>query len=134
VFETLGIGTTLLTGHIMICSMVLAGSFSIRKLFLQGHHIVEIKPRNIFNIEQIHVCVLREDIEVEISLSELQAGDIFVLHRGDIILAEGQVIKGEALVHQYSLQKKMKIIHKEIGDRVFSFTKIQEGSLYILKK
>lgn len=133
-FETLGVGISLLTGHIMICSMVLASSFSIRKLLLQGYHVVEMKPRNIFNMEQTHVCVLREDIEVEIYLSELQIGDVFVLHKGDIILAEGQVIKGEALVNQYSLQKEMKIIHKEIGDKVFSFTQIQEGNLYILKQ
>jgi cation transport ATPase len=132
-FETIGVGGTLLTGHIAMGTIVLASSFSIRKLFLQGHQVIEIRPRHIFNMEQASVCVMREGVEVEIYLSELQKGDIFILHTGDIVLAEGKVLEGEALVDQYSLQRKMKTIHKEVGDWVFSFTQIKEGSLHIIK-
>lgn len=134
VFEMIGVGGTLLTGHAVLGSIVLVSSFSMRKLFLQGNNLTQLASNHIIRMKYASMWVLRDGIEVEISLADLQSNDIFILHEGDIALAEGVVVKGTGVINQYSLQKTMKFIHKEKDDKVFPFTKLQEGCLHIQKK
>jgi len=134
VFEAIGVGGTLLTGHAALGSAVLVGSFSMRNLFLQGNNLSKIASNHVIRMKYASMWVLRDNIEIEILLSELQSDDIFVLHTGDIALIEGRVIKGTGIIHQYSLQKTMKSIHKEKGDSIFPFTQLQEGYLHVQRK
>jgi cation transport ATPase len=134
VFETIGIGGTLLTGHAALGSAVLVGSFSMRNLFLQGNNLSKIASNHVIRMKYASMWVLRDNIEIEILLSELQSDDIFVLHAGDIALIEGRIIKGTGIIYQYSLQKTMKYIHKEQGDIIFPFTQLQEGYLHVQRK
>ena len=134
VFESIGIGGTLLTGQAVLGSVVLVGSFSMRNLFLQGNNLTQIASNHIIRMKYASMWVLRDNIEVEIRLSELQSDDIFVLHAGDIALLEGTIIKGSGIMHQYSLRKTMKSLYKEKGDTVFPFTRLQEGYLHVQRK
>jgi Cu2+-exporting ATPase len=77
------------------------------------------------------VWTLHEGAEIEIPLNELEAQDIVVLHGGDLVLIEGTVVNGQGIVRQYSLQKKLKSVPKQSGDRVFPFTQLESGCLYI---
>ena len=131
VFESIGIGGTLLTGHAALGSAVLVGSFLMRNLFLKGNNLTKVASNHIIRMQYASMWVLRDDIEVEIRLSELQSDDIFILHTGDIALIEGRIIKGTGVIHQYSLQKKMKYIYKEKGDKIFPFTQLQDGYLHV---
>lgn len=130
-FESIGVGGTLLTGHSLLGSLVLSGSFTMRKLLLQGSNMAHIGPEVLMAMRNAHTWVLREGIEVEILVSELQKGDVFVLHEGDIVATEGVIIEGSGVVRQYSLRREMKSIHKDVGDGVFPFTRVEEGCLYV---
>jgi cation transport ATPase len=131
VFETIGVGGTLLTGHTGLGSLVLASSFTMRKLLLQGSHIASAGPDYLLNMKHARTWVLREGVEVEMLVSELQKGDIFVLHSGDLAPLEGKIIDGKGFVQQYSLKREMKSIYKETGDTVFPFTRVEKGCLYV---
>jgi cation transport ATPase len=131
VFEAIGVGGTLLTGHTGLGSLVLASSFTMRKLLLQGSHIASAGSDYLLNMKHAHTWVLREGVEVEMLVSELQKGDVFVLHSGDLALVEGKIIDGKGVIRQYSLKREMKSIYKGVGDTVFPFTRVEKGCLYV---
>ena len=72
-----------------------------------------------------------EDTEKTIPLCMLQKGDTVIVRTGAMIPADGDVIKGEALVNQASITGEPLAVEKRSGSTVFAGTVIQEGELYI---
>ena len=130
IFEMVGVSATLLTQQFFYLSLLLTVGLFRREFLL--------KTGNVVNHYSIHngrvstrIWVVRDDIELEISVKELQAGDVVVGRAGETILVEGKVVKGKASVQQFSLQRKMKNIDKVVGDKVYPFTVIENGTLHI---
>ena len=132
VFELASVLGTLLTGRYLLLSSLLAFSFSTRKWGLQAGNISTIGLGKAFNPNFSKIWVLRNDnAEVEINESELQADDVAVLHAGDIIRMNGEVVKGKGIVKQFSLAGFIQAIPKEAGDPVFAYTEVAAGDLFI---
>ena len=132
IFELASIAGTLLTGRYLLLSSLLAFSFSTRKWGLQAGNISTIGLGKAFNPNFSKIWVLRDDnAEVEINESELQADDIAVLHTGDIVRMNGEVVKGEGIVKQFSLAGYLQAIPKVKGDSVFSYTEVAAGDLFV---
>lgn len=132
IFEVIAIGGTLLTGRPATASVLMLLSFGTRKLLLQAGNITNnigfTKP---INPRTAQVWVLRDGVEIESSVRDLQAGDVVILHGGDTVIVEGRVLEGEAVMRQFSLRKQMKLVPKRAGDKVFPFTHLEEGCLHI---
>ena len=132
VFELLGVGTTLLTGKPVATSAVMLFAFGRRNLLLQAGNISNnMEPAQALNYRNNTYWVLRDEAEVEVLGSELQDTDIVVFNSGDVISLEGVVVRGQGQVRQFDLKKKMKIVSKSLGDRVYPFTQLQDGLLHI---
>lgn len=43
----------------------------------------------------------------------------------------GEVVKGEAMVEQFSLTGILQVVPKQKGDQVFSYTGIAAGELFV---
>lgn len=78
------------------------------------------------------VWTLRDNREVLVSASEIQAGDQVVVHMGNIIPFDGNVLDGEAMVNQSSLTGESTPIRRTVGASVFAGTVVEEGELTIL--
>lgn len=131
-FEGIGIVGSLLTGRALLTSTIFLLSFGLRKLLLQAGNISNnIGLTNAINPRTANVWVLRDDAEIEITLTELQPNDIVILHAGDTIVVPGKVTQGTASISQFSLQKQMKRVPKQAGDQVFPFTKVHSGYLHV---
>jgi len=132
VFELASVLGTLLTGRYLLLSSLLAFSFSTRKWGLQAGNISTIGLGKAFNPNFSKIWVLRDgDAEIEIDESELQADDVAVLHAGDIIRMNGEVVKGKGIVKQFSLAGFIQAIPKEEGDPVFAYTEVAAGDLFV---
>lgn len=131
VFELASIAGTIITGRYLLLASLLALSFSTRKWALQAGNISSIGMGRAFDPNFRKAWVLRDDVEVEINLSELQSTDISVLHAGDIIRMNGVVIKGEGVAKQFSLAGDLQVIPKQEGDHVFSYTELVAGNLFV---
>lgn len=134
IFESIGIAGSLIIGRPVAASLLMLFSFGSRKLLLQAGNITN----NIGFTKPIHprqtaVWVMRDGAEIEVLVADLLPEDILVLHSGDTIAVEGEVLSGQAYVRQYSLRKKMKLVVKQPGDRVFPFTRIESGELQVKK-
>lgn len=131
IFELASIVGTIITGRYLLLSSLLALSFSTRKWGLQAGNISSIGMGRAFNPDFSKVWVLRGETEVEVTLSELQADDIAVLHTGDIVKTNGEVVGGEGVVKQFSLAGILQAIPKQAGDPVFSYTEVSAGDLHV---
>ncbi len=131
VFELASVAGTIVTGRYLLLSSLLAFSFSIRKWALQAGNITSIGMGKAFDPSFQKIWVLRNESEVEIDKTELQHDDIAVLHTGDIIRMNGEVVKGEGMVEQFALTGFLQVVPKQKGDPVFIYTEVAAGDLFV---
>lgn len=77
------------------------------------------------------VWVKHEGQEILVTASEVRAGDIVVVHMGNIIPFDGTVIEGEAMVNQASLTGESIPVCKNAEGTVYAGTVVEEGELTI---
>ncbi len=132
IFECLGVFGSLLGGRLVMASLVMAFAYTKRNFLLQAGNISNnMNPAQLLQMRNMNVWVLREGVEIEVLISELDEGDTVVFHQGETLTLEGIVVEGSGEVSQFSLKKKMKTIPKKNGDRVFPFTLLESGCLYV---
>lgn len=131
-FEIVGIVGSMLTGRFFIASTVTLLAFSSRNLLLQAGNIANnLSPTDSLRFNDSSVWILRDGAEVEIKIHEMRTGDIVIIHEDETIMLQGTVVGGEGQVRQFSLDKKMKLIDKGIGDYVYPYTRLAQGYLHI---
>ena len=69
--------------------------------------------------------------ERTVPLSAVRKGDIIAVRTGNIIPADGTVIRGEGLVNQASITGEPLAVEKRKGTSVFAGTIVQEGELFV---
>lgn len=133
VFELFGVTGSLVSGRPLMASLMFLFVFGSRHLLIQTKNLAHIDFSHVMDPHFAKVWILHEGAEIEVTLNELQAGDIVVIHGGDLVLIEGIVVNGQGSMRQYSLQKAMKSVPKRAGSRVFPFTQLESGHLHIRK-
>lgn len=132
VFEGIGVVGSLLTGSIVAGSLLLLFVFGSRKLLLNAGNIANnVGFSDPFKPRYARVWVMRNGAEIDLAVSEVIESDIIILRAGEIVVIEGEVLSGEGNISQFSLHKKMKIISKQKGDRVYPFTQLESGTLQV---
>ncbi len=75
-----------------------------------------------------------EDQEILVEASEIQKGDRVVVHMGNVIPFDGEVVDGEAMVNQASLTGESVPVARSFGNTVFAGTVVEEGELTVKVK
>jgi heavy metal translocating P-type ATPase len=75
--------------------------------------------------------VLRGRAKVEVRVSELRSRDTVVVYAGDMIPADGSVLRGRASVDQKTITGESLPVTRTRGDKVYAATVVREGKLYI---
>lgn len=78
--------------------------------------------------------LVHEDGEVLVPAQEVQKGDHVVIHMGNVIPFDGNVVAGEAMVNQASLTGEAVAVRRMEGSTVYAGTVVEEGELTILVK
>lgn len=135
VFELLGVTGSIISGRPVTASLLLLLSFGSRKLLLQmGNISNNMGPSGMLNSKFTTVWVLRDGAEVETTIGDLHEHDVIVLRAGETAMLKGEIVSGSGTMHQFSLRKKMKLVPKQAGDKVFPFTRLESGCLHIRHK
>ena len=71
--------------------------------------------------------VVRDNVEVEVSIGQVQKGDIFVVRPGENIPVDGVVLEGSSAVNESALTGESIPVDKEAGDPVSAATVNQSG-------
>jgi len=72
--------------------------------------------------------------EVEVSLSDIQAGDLVSVKMGSTIPLDGEVAGGDAMVNQASMTGESLPVHKTPGLTVYAGTVVEDGEITIRVK
>ena len=71
--------------------------------------------------------VVRDGVEVEVSIDQVQKGDIFVVRPGENIPVDGVVLEGHSAINESALTGESIPVDKEVGDPVSAATLNQSG-------
>lgn len=72
--------------------------------------------------------------EVEVSLSDVQAGDLVSVKMGSTIPLDGEVQSGDAMVNQASMTGESMPVHKTAGLTVYAGTVVEDGEIVVKVK
>ncbi len=86
---------------------------------------------DILDITSHHTFVLENGIEIEREVSKIKVGDIVVLHTGEKISIDGEIIHGQALINEAPISGHQELQHKKINDQVLAGTFVQEGVIQV---
>ncbi len=70
--------------------------------------------------------------EEEWPLAAVRQGDTIIARTGECVQADGEVLRGEALVNQAAITGEPLAVEKRAGSTVFSGTVVEEGEIFIL--
>lgn len=87
--------------------------------------------RNLLRPSAKDVWVYRDGQEVSMPADLLKIGDVVVCGPGEMILVDGVVHSGEALVNQSSITGESMPIYLSEGDKILSGSVVEEGKLYV---
>jgi P-type Cu2+ transporter len=73
--------------------------------------------------------VVRDKHKVQVSVSELRAGDCVVVYPGELIPVDGTVLKGVAMADQKTITGESQAVEKRRLQEVFAGTIVQAGRL-----
>ena len=77
------------------------------------------------------VWLKTEDQAVLVPSSKIKAGDQVVVHMGNVIPFDGEVVDGEAMINQASMTGESVPVRRTIGNYVYAGTVVEEGEVTI---
>lgn len=75
-----------------------------------------------------------ENQEILVEPSKIEKGDKVVVHMGNVIPFDGEVLDGDAMVNQASLTGESVPVQRTVGNTVFAGTVVEEGEITIRVK
>lgn len=75
-----------------------------------------------------------ENQEILVESSKVEKGDKVVVHMGNVIPFDGEVLDGDAMVNQASLTGESVPVQRTVGNTVFAGTVVEEGEITIRVK
>lgn len=68
----------------------------------------------------------------EINIKEIKIGDRVIIESGDRVPVDGKVVSGNADIDESTLTGESELVPKKVGDKVFSSTMNESGSLVVV--
>lgn len=99
---------------------------------LLAARVTDSARRSISNIVALsakNAFILRDGVEVDVPAETLQVGDVIVLHTGERIPADAEVLHGHGNVNEAPITGNAIHVAKTVGDKLLSGTIIENGLL-----
>ena len=86
---------------------------------------------NAFGKQPRTVWLVRDGVEIEVTLDKLVQNDIVAVHTGDMVPVDGHIVEGMAMIDQHALTGESTPAEKGIGDRVYASTILVAGKIFV---
>lgn len=86
---------------------------------------------NAFGKQPRFVWLVKDGVEIEVSLSQVARGDIVAVHTGDAVPVDGHIVEGLAMIDQHALTGESTPAEKGVGDRVYASTILVAGKIFV---
>lgn len=87
--------------------------------------------RDILQVTGKHTYILIDGIEVEIPVNEVTPGSIVVMHTGEKIAVDGNIIEGEAVIDESPINGRSEPVARHCGDEVYAGTFVRQGVIHV---
>ncbi len=135
VLDATAISVSLITKDFSTASsiMFLLGIGEILEEWTHKKSVGDLARSMSLNVNKVWIRT-PEDQEILVDSSKIEKGDKVVVHMGNVIPFDGEVIDGEAMVNQASLTGESVPIQRSEGNTVFAGTVVEEGEITISVK
>jgi Cu2+-exporting ATPase len=131
VLDAMLITLALSQGQYLAAAMAVWLFYLGRKILAKTEDHSKKMLTNIFVQQPNFVWILRDNIEIEVPLSELKANDTVVVNTGEVVPIDGTIIEGMAMIDQHALTGESQPAEKGIGDSVFASTLLISGKIFV---
>ena len=121
----------LLSGFLAVQSAMLIVSMLFEKLMATVQGQSHERLANVFGELPQTVTRWQDGQLVSCPLAVVEAGDIVVVHAGEVIPVDGEIIAGHASVDQHALTGEAQPVERETGDKVFASTLVLMGEIRV---
>lgn len=87
--------------------------------------------KEILDVTAKNTFLLIDGVEVEVPVEKVKKGDTVVLHTGEKISVDGEIIKGEAIIDESPINGRAEHILKKSGEKVFAGTFVRQGVVFV---
>jgi heavy metal translocating P-type ATPase len=123
--------TCLATGQVL-AGTVLGFTLGVaRKLVKRTEDNSKKMLLNVFGKQPRFVWLEVDGVEVETPLEKLKVNDVIVIHTGETVPVDGEVVEGMAMVDQHTLTGESAPVEKVKGDRVLASTTLLAGKVRV---
>lgn len=129
--DSIAIVGTLATGYFFTATLINVLYFLGQKILLKTETDSNRQLLKLFGDQPQHVWLWCDGAELEVPFSHVQPGQIVVVHAGESIPFDGEVITGVATVDQHILTGESRPKEKQPADKVFASTLLTSGKLHI---
>ena len=128
--------TVFLSGALLgrFFSAVAAGAWLIEighYLLIKSEHRSREKLTNIFGEQPRTVWVLVGETEMEIPFDKLTPDDVVMVHAGQTVPVDGEILEGTVSIDQHMLTGESQPVEKGVGDRVMASTNLISGRMKV---
>ncbi|MFX0033516.1 MAG: heavy metal translocating P-type ATPase [Promethearchaeota archaeon] len=111
----------------MILTFLLIGKYFEHKTKGQTSEAI----KKLIGLQPKVATLLKDGIEIEIPIEEIEVGDVLIVRPGEKIPVDGKVIKGKTKVDESMITGESKYVKKVIDDEVIGATVNQTGLIHI---
>jgi len=128
---TIGMIAALSIGEFLSAAVI--AFFMLIAEFLDGFTISKGRSaiRRLIEISPKKAVVKRNDVEMEVDISEVKQDDIVIIKSGERIPVDGIVVAGQASVNQAPITGESMPVEKGVGDEVFTGTINELGVIQV---
>ncbi len=99
------------------------------RLVAEGKQGAEARIGAAFRGQSNLVWALRQGVEIETSMEEIRAGDLLVVHAGEVIAIAGTIVAGRAWIDRQALTGETQPVEVGVGDEVAVSTLVRGGEI-----
>lgn len=130
--DALSVSFAIFMGFFFTAGLLFAALFTANRLVAKTEREAQTDFSRIFGELGETAWLMKDGVEIEVPLEDLQLADIVIVRAGEMIPVDGHVLNGEALVDQHLLTGESQPVEKKAGDDVFTSTLLISGSLQVV--
>jgi heavy metal translocating P-type ATPase len=131
VLDAIVVLTCLATGRVLAGTVLGVTLGLARKLVQRTEDNSKKMLLNVFGKQPRFVWLEVDGREVETPLERLKVADVIVVHTGETVPVDGEVIEGMAMVDQHTLTGESAPVEKIKGDKVLASTTLLAGKVRV---
>ncbi|MFW9824502.1 MAG: heavy metal translocating P-type ATPase [Candidatus Thorarchaeota archaeon] len=121
-------GKTFYEAMSMIITFLLIGKYLEHKTKGQASEAI----KKLIGLQPKTATIIKDGLEVEIPIEEIEIGDVLVVRPGEKIPVDGKVVEGKTKVDESMITGESKYVKKEIDSEVIGATVNQTGLIHIV--